>query len=81
MHPIITRTHPPSTTAPQMLQDRGREADVPALALAALGEQVALGEDVAFTPAMMPAMQLVLVGLLLRGKTEQQCPVSLGFTA
>jgi hypothetical protein len=47
-----------------MIQDHGREADVPGLALDALQELAAAngGDDISFTPAFLPAMQAVLVG-------------------
>jgi len=45
-----------------MLQDGGREADVPALALRALTRLAeSEGDDIVFGPAFVPAMQLVLV--------------------
>lgn len=58
-----------------MLQDQGREADVPALALASLRELSALGDDIMFSPAFVPAMQIVLLALKAYHKLGQEARV------
>lgn len=49
----------------QMIQDDGREADVPPMALEALSQlKMRHPDDIIFTPAFVPAMQMVLVSSL-----------------
>lgn len=45
----------------QLIQDSGREAEVPPLVFDALQQLEPLGDEIAFTPAFVPACQLVLV--------------------
>lgn len=59
-----------------MLQDGGREADVPALALRALTRLAeSEGDDIVFGPAFVPAMQLVLLSLKSHWKLNQQSEI------
>jgi hypothetical protein len=64
-----------------MIQDRGREADVPGLALAALrvlgppGGAAGADDGLVLTPAAVPALQAVLLGLKALWKLGREAEI------